>query len=180
MGEVAEKAARAILLVRKTRTVYVREEDQPIWDKAKEVIGDSLSGYLTAHLRTLVTSHEAAAQGAERILLTFREGGIPRTKAFYGRWLISPDRPFEKFRWDPFSREDDLSEPPALYAVALTIKNRVAVFHFGDRKSDGTFTWGSLWSYDSFEDANSDSDIPSGLIASAMEVKGIPVEELDI
>jgi hypothetical protein len=94
--------------------------------------------------------------------------------------LITPDKPFEQFAWDSFSGDYDRSEPPTLYAVALTVKNRVAVFRFGERKSDGTFTWGSLWSFDSFEEANSDRKIPSDLIASAMEVRGVPVEELDI
>ena len=77
---VPEAAATA----RKTRTLYVREEDQPIWDKAKDIIGESLSAYLTNHLRTMISSHEAAAVGSERILLSFREGGIPKTKGFYG------------------------------------------------------------------------------------------------
>src|SRR6476469_9967204 len=177
-NETAAKAAtRAILLARRTRTVYVREEDQPVWDKAKEVIGDSLSSYLTTHLRSLVASHEAAAHGTERIVLTFRDEGIPRTKAFYGRWLIPPDKPFEQWAWDSFRNDYDRSEPPTLFAVALTARNRIAVFRFGDRKNDGTFNWGNLWSFNSFEEANSDSDVPSDLMASAMEVRGIPVEE---
>jgi hypothetical protein len=177
--KAAEQATEAVLLARKTRTLYVREEDQAVWDKAKEVVGDSLSNYLTTHLRKLVVSYEAAAHGTERILLTFREDGIPRTKAFYGRWLISPDKPFEKFAWDSFRDDYDRSDS-TFYSVALTVKNRVAVFRFGERKSDGTFTWGSLLSFDSFEEANSDPEIPSDLIASAMEVRGVPVEELDI
>jgi hypothetical protein len=53
---------------------------------------------------------------------------------------------------------------------------------FGERKTDGTFTWGNLCSFDSFEeaDSDSDSDIPNVLMASAMELRGVPIEELDI
>jgi hypothetical protein len=180
-GETAARAAtQAMLLARRTRTLYVREEDQAVWDKAKEVIGDSLSSYLTTHLRSVVASHEAAARGKERIVLTFPDEGILRTKAFYGRWLIPPDKPFEKWEWNSFRNDYDRSEPPTLFAVAQTAKNRIAVFRFGDRKDDGTFTWGNLWSFDSFEEANLDSHIPSDLIASAMKVMGVQVEELDI
>jgi len=168
-NEAAKAATQAMLQARRTRTLYVREEDQSVWDKAKEIVGDSLSNYLTTHLRTLVASHEAATRGTERIVLTFRDAGLPRTKAFYGQWLIPPDKPFA-------------GRARSLYAVALTAKNRIAVFRFGERKTDGTFTWGNLCSFDSFEeaDADLDSDIPNGLMASAMEVRGVPIEELDI
>jgi hypothetical protein len=163
---------------RKTRTIYVREEDQPIWEKAKEVIGESLSTHLTNYLRTVVASQKAAAQGAERILLSFRDDGIPKTKAFYGRWLISPDDPFEhRERDDEGNIIPDFG--PDYYAVAVTAKQNIVVFNFGEQKEEGKFNWGLVRVFESFEQANS-SKLPYGLIATAMEVLGVEIEELDI
>lgn len=163
---------------RKTRTLYVREEDQPIWDQAKEVIGESLSMHLTNYLRTIVTAQQAATQGANRIVLSFRESGIPRTKAFYGRWLISPDQPFEV--WERDSDGDIIPDvPPDYYALAITPKQNIVVFRFGEQKEKGKFDWGELRVFDSFEGANS-AKLPYGLIATAMETLGVEVEELDI
>ena len=163
---------------RKTRTLYVREEDQPIWDQAKEVIGESLSTHLTNYLRTIVTAQQAATQGADRIVLSFRQSGIPRTKAFYGRWLISPDQPFEV--WERDSEGDIIPDvPPDYYALAITPKHNIVVFRFGEQKEKGKFDWGELRVFDSFDGANS-AKLPHGLIATAMETLGVEVEELDI
>lgn len=160
---------------RKTRTLYVREEDQPIWDRAKEVIGESLSTHLTNYLRTIVTAQQAATQGAERIVLSFLENGIPRTKAFYGRWLISPDQPFEDCQRDGLNVPDT---SPVCYTVAMTPKQNIVVFRFKEQKAKGKFGWGEFEVFDSFECAN--SELPYGLIATAMETLGVEVEELDI
>ncbi len=161
------------------KTLYVRSEDAPIWDKAKEVIGDSLSTYLTNHLRKVVASRQAAAQGAERIILSFTDAGILKTKAFYGRWLITPAKPFEVWRTD-ITGEIDSQWPPDNYAVAITTKNNVVVFKFDEMKGNGKFGRGTLRVFDSFEEAHTGSRIPDGLIATAMEVLGVEVEELDI
>lgn len=172
--QLLEKTAReAAASARRTRTLYVREEDQPIWDKARELISEtSLSTYLTEHLRTLVASREASARGFERIILSFRQNGIPKTKAFYGRWLISPDKPFET--------HDPHDGSPDFYAVALTPKDNVVVFNFYEQSDNGKYGWGRLLVFDSFHKANEMQGIPSGLVAEAMEVLGVQVEELDI
>jgi hypothetical protein len=180
--ELFEKPARqAVAATRKTRTIYVREEDQPIWDEAKDIVGESLSAYLTNHLRTMISAHEAAAAGSQRILLSFRESGIAKTKGFYGRWLISPEKPFAVWHLD-INGDEDPSYPPNRYAVAITAKNNIVVFKFGERerKENGKFDWGELRVFDSFEMANTHEEIPLGLIAEAMEVLGVEVEELDI
>jgi hypothetical protein len=45
----------------KNRTLYVTEEDAPIWDEAKRLVQfherKSLSAYLTEHLRQYVENH---------------------------------------------------------------------------------------------------------------------------
>jgi hypothetical protein len=157
------------------KTMYVRDEDAPIWDKAKDIVGESLSAYLTAHLRNVVTANNAAKKGDERIVLTFQENGIPRTIAFYGHWLIFPNKPFD---WDRYPDDPDASI--FHFAVAITAKGRIAVFEFLGRNDNGTYTSAWFRSFDSFEEANADGSIPGGLIAEAMEIRGIPLEELDI
>lgn len=163
---------------RKTRTLYVREEDQPVWDRAKELIGESLSLHLTKYLRTIVRTQQAATQGAERIVLSFRESGIAKTKAFYGHWIISPDQPFEV--WERDMDGDIVPDHPSdYYAVAITPKQNIVVFNYGEQKEKGKFSWGIFRVFDSFETANS-AKLPYGLIATAMETLGVEVEELDI
>ena len=176
---VVQATVDAFAKARTTRTLYVKEEDQLIWDKAKEVIGDGrLSTYLTSHLRTLVADQEAAAQGYKRILLSFNESGIPRKLAFYGRWLVSLSNPFEVRHCETAeSAEEEWSE---FWAVAITQKHNIVIFNFGQQDETGDFKWGHLNIYDSFEKANSAKTTPDGLIAAAIKALGVQVEELDI
>jgi hypothetical protein len=167
----AEAAARDEMPARRTRTLYVRVEDQVVWDQAKEIIGESLSTFLTNQLRRVVMRHEAQTHGADKILLQFRESGMPKLKSFFGRWLIPPDKPFYG---------EDLQDGPDSYAVAITPKANVVVFNFGQQLTSGKFDWGLLHVFKSFEAANDAEGIPYGLIAEAIEQLGLQVEELDI
>lgn len=93
-------------------------------------------------------------------------------------WRARRQSSRQAFDWDWCP---EASESPLLhFAVALTAKGRIAVFEFERRKENGTYTSASFRSFDSFEQANADKDVPSDLIAEAMEIRGVPVEELDI
>ena len=70
--------------------------------------------------------------------------------------------------------------PPDYYALAITTKNNIVVFTFEEQKEKGQFGSGELRVFDSFEKANSGVRTPRGLIATAMEILGVEVEELDI
>jgi hypothetical protein len=153
------------------KTLYVRDEDAAIWDQAKDIIGESLSSYLTSHLRNVVSSRRFEAQGNQRILLSFRENSLPKQVAFSGKWIIPPEAKF--FRDSAFNGR-------TYFALAATANGRIAVFRFDQQKDDGTFGESELRSYDTFEIANDDPDVPSLLIAEAMEIRGVPVEQLDI
>lgn len=161
------------------KTLYIKDEDASVWEESREYFRDTLTSFLTQQLKVGMLAKRAEAQGFERIILSFREEGIPRTKAFYGRWLISPDHPFTEENYD-FDEHHKQVKVTVRNAVAVTARNRIVVFMFGEQKEDGTFTWGSLDVFDSFEEANSCPHIPSDLIATAMEIMGVPVEELDI
>lgn len=162
---------------RKTRTLYVREDDQAIWDRAREVIGDSLSTHLTNYLRGVVAQTEAAERGCSRIVLSFRERGVlSRVKAFHGRWLISPERPWIEEDDGRFTNEE---EPPE-WCVAITVKNNYVFFRHCGRSADerAPFAWGEFRIFESFEQAV--GKVPHGLVAEAMERLGVEIEELDI
>jgi hypothetical protein len=153
------------------KTLYVKDEDGPIWDKARELTGDKLSQFIIEKLRAFVWDHQGKQQGFQRIAIQYLDKGIPRAKAFTGRWLISPQQPWEG--------DVDLETGSTdKYAVAVTAKNNVVVFNFGDLLEDGQFSWGIFNVHESFEEANRDR--PWGLIAEAMRRMGIEVQELDI
>jgi hypothetical protein len=157
------------------KTLYVRDEDVPIWDRAKELIGgESLSAHLTNYLRTIVGNRLAADKGMTRIVLAYRDRGKkPRLQAFQGRWLIKPDG--EWWIVDPNGQPD-------YYAVAITAKEQIVVFNYYNHQADeeGKFKWGQLEIYPSCDLAFEDQSVPQGLIALAMERMGLEVEELDI
>jgi hypothetical protein len=160
---------------RKTRTLYVREEDQEIWDQAKELVGDSLSMYITNHLKALVASEKAAQKGFERIVLKFTHGKIPQAKAFYGRWIISPQQPFRT------QYRDDLSWETSNYAVATTAKNKVVIFVFRKEKyGEESYDQASMHVLDSLEELAVTSEFAPNLVGEVMKRLGIEIQELDI
>jgi hypothetical protein len=165
-----EKDPQPAPAARKTRTLYVREEDQEIWDQARELIGDSLSTYITNHLKTLVATKRAAQHGFERIIVKFLDS-VPQAKAFYGRWIIPPDTPYET----TFEGGQDY------YAVALTSKGNVVIFNYwGSVYGEEEYPSGKFLVYDSFEEAARNSAMPQYLISNAMKRQGVEIEELDI
>lgn len=132
-----------------------------------------MSALITNQLRDFVAANEAAVQGYQKITLSFRESGeLPRSIAFHGRWLINPGTPWEQ-TWASGEWQ---------YAVALTAKNRVAIFNFKDgaRDANGVYGWGKLSVFESFAEANASPDVPTELVAAAMIRKGIEIEMLDI
>ena len=178
-GDPLQGSTSKATSARKTRTLYVREDDQAIWDRAREAIGDSLSTHLTNYLRGVVAQTEAAERGCSRIVLSFRERGVLfRVKAFHGRWLISPDRPWIEAENGRFTNEED----PPHWCVAITVKNNYVFFrHFGRLADErATFAWGEFYVFESFEQAAGDREVPEGLVAEAMERQGVEIEELDI
>jgi hypothetical protein len=157
------------------KTLYVRDEDAPVWEKARELVGEKLSSFLTNYLKGFVSEKEAEAAGFERIPLNFREeGGLPRAVAFSGRWLIDPEESFDDDAIDfgPLHK-------PTCYGVAVTPKKNVAVFRFrGGKGNDGFYVWGVFDVVGSFELAA--ERYSSEVIATAMKRMGIKVQELDI
>jgi hypothetical protein len=160
------------------KTVYLRDEEVPIWEKARELSGDKLSPIIVGALKRFVAEEEGRPRNFERIQVHYNDvarHSVPTAKAFIGKWLIPPEERWE----DPFeaiSRSEN--DPHTSYAVAITAKDNVVVCTY---KSWGGTTLGgrSLDAYSSFEDALA-RKVPYSLIADAMDRRGIPIEELDI
>jgi hypothetical protein len=153
------------------KTLYVKDEDAPVWDKARELVGDKLSLFLTNHLKVFVAQKEASLRGFQRIVLQFTYKGLPRAMAFNGRWLIPPAKPF-------VAKMDNGGDDN--YAVAITGKSNVVVFNFIGTETTSGYCWGNLISFGSFEEASRNEAFPDHLIEEAMKIHGIEIEELDI
>lgn len=151
------------------KTLYVKDEDALIWDRARELTGDKISQFILEKLRAFVAEQEGKRQGFERITLRYVERGTPKATAFVGRWLISPDAPWVE-EWE----SDDFPN----YAVAVTAKNNVVVFNFVAHLQDGEFGPSTFEVYNSFEHASGHDG--EGAIEAAMRRQGIEVQELDI
>ncbi len=73
------------------RSVYVRQEDLTLWEKAQRYArlddGASLSAVIARSLREYVAGREAAELGMDRIQVEV----LGVKKAFVGRWLVAPE-----------------------------------------------------------------------------------------
>ena len=99
------------------KTIYIRDEDVAIWDKAKELAGDKLAPVIVDGLRKFIVAKEAEAmeaQGFQRIEVSFPDAeanGFLKRKAFVGKWIFTPDEP---------CRADGMGFPCENWALALT------------------------------------------------------------
>ena len=160
------------------KTLYVKDEDGPIWDQARELTGDKLSQFIMEKLRIFVNEEKAKSSGYERIVLHYYEKGIPKAKGFYGRWIIDTSSP-------TVVREEAADYPDLSYIVAETQKGNYVVLEFTDMElrvddsTPGIFTDANFWVLSSLE-GNTNSRVPTSVIAEAMTRLGIQIQELDI
>ena len=153
------------------KTIYVRDEDVATWEKAKDLAGDKLSPIIAAALRRFVAQQEAAAQGFARLELEYPDansGGLPRRKAFFGRWIFPPEKPHSA------SGENEKG-----YSCILAITAKGAVVTCSWWYDEETVSYKKFRVYVSFEEAARDSEVSWAIIAARHKI-GVPVEELDI
>jgi hypothetical protein len=89
-------------ILRMNKTIYVRDEDVATWEKAKELAGDKLSPIIATALKRYVAEKEAEGTHYARIQLKFNDSNnndVPRIVSFSGRWIASPEEPFEGALW---------------------------------------------------------------------------------
>jgi hypothetical protein len=159
------------------KTIYIRDEDVPIWERAKELAGDKLSPAIVAGLKRFIAdreAEEAEAKGFERIEVSFNDADdhhIPKKKAFYGKWIYPPEHK------EVFKQHDEDGENWWYYAVAMTAKGSVVVYSWeSDREGMGNYRFDI---FPSLVFAAADNRVNSAITATIRKI-GVPVEELDI
>jgi hypothetical protein len=155
------------------KTVYLRDEEVPLWERARELSGDKLSPVIVAALKRFVAEREAEAKGYQRIEVSFNDSDdhdLPKIKAFYGRWIFDREKPLKE--WHRGTGKYDL------YSVAEAAKGSIVVYK-ENHGAGGNVTGMEFLVYPSFEKAAADGSVNSA-IRKAIEKRGVPVEELDI
>ncbi len=154
------------------KTIYLRDEEGPIWERARELAGDRLSPVIVSALKRFIAEEEAKPKSFERIQVSFNDAnahGIPKAKAFYGRWIFPPSKPIQM--------SDEEGTEADFYAVAVTAKGAAVVYRWSE---DREHRWGQKFLvYSSLEAAAADDDV-NYAARKAIEAIGVPVEELDI
>jgi hypothetical protein len=152
------------------KTIYLRDEEGPIWERARELAGDKLSPVIVVALKRFIADKESIPKGFERIEVPFHDfddHDIPKVKAFYGRWIFPPLKPIEQF--------DDFAT--YFYAVAITGKGAAVIFSWIE--SDEHRRRYQFQVYPSLGEAAAHQEV-NYAARRAIEAIGVPVEELDI
>ncbi|WP_449240889.1 hypothetical protein [Desulfoscipio gibsoniae] len=151
------------------KTVYIREGDQELWDKAESIAGGSLSGLLTKLLKEYVPSREEKPlkgdDGMERIVLEIGMGPETRRKvAFTGKWLAS----------------DGISRYGGRHTAYYTPKGNIVVHSDYDTTGDDYHVYDDIEAMS--QETNGDEPLysPEFLVEIAAELGEEYVEELDI
>lgn len=114
------------------------------------------------------------AAGFERIELEFEDSsdnGLPKKKAFRGKWILAPEDPVRL----PGSAA--METDSRAYSVAVTAKGNIVVYMW---KYVAEYDYGYRFLvFPSFEKAAQDIEI-NYAIREAVRKRGVPVEELDI
>ena len=152
------------------KTIYVRDEDLPLWDKAQKELGQSLSATFADCLREqLERTKITRSKTMGKITITqWNDHDEPVVrKSFIGRWLVPPE--------DEHRTGEDGWDAGACWAVAETKKGAIAVysFHCNDQWGPSFDVFGSL--------EEVEGEVPEDIISAAAQELGIPYEmELDI
>jgi hypothetical protein len=156
------------------KTIYIRDEDVSVWERARELAGDKLAPIIMTGLKRFIAereAQEAAAKGFERIELEFNDADdhfIPKIKAFNGRWIIPKTKPHK------VTNED--GDRQWSYSLALTLKGSTVVYWI-DEDREGRAEHFRVFS--SLRAAAEDREVNS-VARRAIKEMGIQVEELDI
>lgn len=156
------------------KTLYIRDEDIQIWDRARELAGeDKLSPIIVAGLKKFIANkeaEEAESRGFGRIEVSYNDvaqHGIPKRKAFTGKWIYTPK--------EPLRLSGDYTS--YYYAIAQTAKGNFAFLSW-EEGPDGK-GYDHFQVFPSLEAAAADNDLNA---AAHLTIKklGVAVEELDI
>jgi hypothetical protein len=151
------------------RNIYVRGEDEEVWDRAEKFAGEaSTSSAITQSLRAYVCSCEGHPM--ERLTFQVEIGGEKTVKAFVGRWLIDPGEEYRSgHEADDFMSGTQVAGGTT-FAVAETAKGKILILtDFGRGQSFEVF--------DDFDQAE-EAGVPADVLALAARRAGIVRAEL--
>ena len=164
------------------KTLYVKEADVSIWERAEKLAPEGVSPLVTALLRDFVAKNEVSENGFERITIESRgkKGGPAVRKSFVGRWLVPPGT-------NLFAEQDDSGlhwNSRVSYAVAQTKAGRLAVYEYEPKNEAATTCFAVYNSFEEFRNSriqNCHPRYPQNVIAVVAEAIGRPYTiELDI
>ena len=70
------------------KTIYVSEDDLPLFERAQEVSGTNLSSVIVRALRRFLELEEASQRGLDEITVIVNKEGAHRRKRFVGQRLV--------------------------------------------------------------------------------------------
>ncbi|AEE97691.1 hypothetical protein [Mahella australiensis] len=168
-----------------TKTIYVKEEDMPIFERAAEIAGDSLSSIITDAVRDYVRRKESEDSGMREIILeigTWPNHGDSNTKkvAFTGVSLGE----MTLFKGQTNSRDDRGVD----WELYLTKKGKYVVYRRVWSRWQNESSYAEYYILDELPGTDNmiktkDGEyieIPAGLVQTAREKEGRMVEILDI
>ncbi len=156
-------------------TLYVKEADLPLLEKAKTKLGDSLSSIFVDCLRQRM-DHQPPARGkTAKITLETRrsQGALTIRKTFEGRWLIDANDDLRAeqeensaIRWDSH----------VTYELAQTKKGALVVYVCDPEDNDGTATMEIYGDFEELKSAEADGCplYPENVIAAFADALGQP------
>jgi hypothetical protein len=153
------------------KTIYVSDEDEELWEKAKELAGGSVSSLLIEALRRYIEEQELEErQGMEKIEVELEDPARGSWRAqFVGRWLLRPQY--------AETRTSESGHPDTHYGVALTQRGNIAVYECQELTPQHDAA--SLTAYKSFREAEEDG-VPKDILAIAARQQGADyVERFD-
>jgi EXLDI family protein len=94
-------AARRYDVLVPNRTIYVSEDDQPLYKRAQELAGDNLSAAISNALKRYVESEDARAEGYDDVVVKVGMGAGRKVRflgILLGDWIDSRGERFEHYR----------------------------------------------------------------------------------
>lgn len=150
------------------KTLYIRDEDAPVWERAEEAATrarQSVSQLVTAALRSYLPLMFTPEDQLEDIRVRVGPGiqhfdasvdDYPQLESFTGRWLVPPG--------EQACSAATRHTTQYCYAVALTRRGQIAVYRYHQRAEQPA----SLEAYPALEDAG----LPGDILASAADALG--------
>jgi len=143
------------------KTIYVREGDRELWERAEKMAGGSLSGLLAEALRRYIAERESTGNDdADEIIVEIESRGRMLKKRFYGRWLVDPS---EEIRTGEPGHDAAMA-----WGVAVSRMGKIVVYTY--HVNDGSKRW--LDYYDSLDEAEKDV-LPADIAGMAADELGI-------